>query len=107
MHQTINFYDFRRGFEDCGRSGNFSYEGLEALFNHFEEMEADQDESIEFDPIAICCEYTEYDSAKAAMSAYVNIEEYGDIDEEDALDWLNDRTFVLECDNGHIVIQDF
>lgn len=107
MIQTIDFYDFRRGFDDCGRSDNFSYAGLEALFNYFEELEKDIGESIEFDPIAICCEYTEYDNAIDAMSDYANIEEYGDIDEDDALNWLQNRTFIMECDNGHVIIQDF
>ena len=107
MYQTIDFYDFRRGFADCRRSTNFSYEGLEALFNYLEELEDGLGESIEFDPIALCCDYTEYDSAKDAMSDFVNIEGYGDIDEEDALNWLQNRTCVMECANGHIIIQDF
>lgn len=41
------------------------------------------------------------------MGDYTNMDEYSDIDEDDALEWLNDHTFVLECDNGHIVIQNF
>lgn len=48
-----------------------------------------------------------HNSALEAMGDYTNMDEYGDIDEDDALEWLNDRTFVLECDNGHIVIQNF
>ena len=43
---------------------NFSYDGLGALFDYIEELEHDIGEDIEFDPIALCCEYSEYDSFK-------------------------------------------
>ena len=92
MYQTISLFDFRQAFSVYGRRDNFSDSGLDALFDHFEQMEEDTGEQIELDVIAICCEFSEYNSA---------------IDEDDALEWLNDHTFVLECDNGHIVIQNF
>ena len=98
MYKTISLFDFRQ---------TFSVYGLDALFNHFEQIEVDTGEQTELDVIAICCEFSEYNSALEAMGDYTNIDEYGDIDEDDALEWLNDRTFVLECDNGHIVIQNF
>ena len=46
------------------RKNQFSYEGLQALFEYFEEYEDSTGETIDFDMIAICCEYTEYDSLK-------------------------------------------
>lgn len=107
MYKTISLFDFRQTFSVYGRRYNFSDSGLDALFNHFEQMEEDTGEQIELDVIAICCEFSEYNSALEAMGGYTNMDEYGDIDEDDALEWLNDRTFVLECDNGHIVIQNF
>lgn len=39
MKQTINLNDFRDAFYQMDRKENFSYEGLELLFNYFEEME--------------------------------------------------------------------
>lgn len=106
MYQTVSFYDFQRAFSEHERSDSFSYSGLEALFNHFEEMEEDTGEQIELDVISICCDFSEYDSALEAVQEY-----QGELEdkesEEEALDWLNEHTFVLECDNGHVVIQDF
>lgn len=107
MHCTIDLSTFRRGFENHGYSTKFSYDGLQSLFNYFEELEEDIGENIEFDPVAIACVYSEYDNAIEAMNDYTNIEEYGDIDEEDALNWLQHKTKVIKCDNGHIIIQDF
>ena len=62
MKKTVNFYDFRKEFEEMDKGDNFSYAGLEALFNYFEEYEAATSEEIELDVIAICCEFTEYAS---------------------------------------------
>ena len=59
MKKTINFYDFRKAFENYDRLDNFSYDGLQALFDYFEEIEIDCDMEIELDVIAICCEYSE------------------------------------------------
>jgi hypothetical protein len=37
------------------RPDNFSYEGLQELFSYFDEM----DSELEFDPIAICCDFSQ------------------------------------------------
>jgi len=78
MKTTINFYDFSRWFEQ-NRPNNFSRAGLRALFEYLEEYEEDTGEQIEFDPIAICCEYTEYDNIAEFHSVY-DAEDYPDID---------------------------
>ena len=62
MKEYVDEYRFRDRFlQSSNYKNNFSYEGLTALFEYFEELEDDCDEEIEFDMIAICCEYTEYD----------------------------------------------
>lgn len=116
MKQTISFYDFERAFHDI-RPDNFSYSGLKALFDYLEEYEESTDEEIELDVIAICCDYSEYESADEAASNYFEYEgmEYDDdgselLDadevEEKALGFLRDRTEVIEFDGG-IIIRDF
>ena len=37
------------------RPDNFSYEGLQELFSYLDEM----DSELEFDPIAICCDFSQ------------------------------------------------
>jgi hypothetical protein len=59
MKQTVNITDFRRAFHDYGREDNFSYEGLEVLFDYLSELEDDTGEELELDVIACCCDYSE------------------------------------------------
>ena len=58
MINTLTEFEFIDGFKN--RSDNFSYDGLKALFKYYEELEADTDQRIEFDPITICCDWEEY-----------------------------------------------
>ncbi len=60
MKTTVNFYQFKNWFEK-NRPNNFSNDGLIALWEMLEEYEEGTGEEIEFDPIALCCEYSEYD----------------------------------------------
>ena len=100
MKSTINLYDFRRGFEDYDRKDQFSYEGQEALFDYLEQFEDDTGEEVEFDVIALCCEYTEYDNLKELQEAYS--------DEYKTLEYLEDTTQVIRIpDTERFIILDF
>lgn len=108
MKTTVTSYKFVEAFRACGRETQFSRAALFALFEHFEIIEQYQDEEIEFDPIAICCEFAEYSSAREAADDY-GFEPDGDDDdarEKSALEWLQNQTKVVEFDGG-IVIQQF
>jgi hypothetical protein len=48
-----------------GRHDQFSYEGMELLFDYFEGLDPD----MELDVVAICCDYSE-DSPKDIIDAY-------------------------------------
>lgn len=108
MKQTLSLFDFRDGMTKI-RPDNFSYEGLEILFDWFDDLEKMQEQEIEFDPIAICCDYSEA-SVKEIIDAYcIDLDgvEPDQIDEF-VLDYLNDRTIVLGvCEHGEIVYQNF
>jgi len=52
------------------RPDNFSYDGLKVLFEHLEEYEDSIDRQIEFDVIAICCDYSEYETEKELLENY-------------------------------------
>ena len=69
MKQTINFYTFQKAFQDL-RPNSFSYEGLRALFEYIEELEDTHNEEMEFDVIALCCDFTEYESAEEYARDY-------------------------------------
>ena len=84
----------------------FSLEGAKALFNYFDEYSDETGEPMEFDPIAWLCDFSEYDSAQEAYEEYEgsNADTYN---EREALDWLQERTQVIELDNGHILVGAF
>ena len=112
MIQSINSYDFERAFVQMGRGDQFSYEGKKALFDYLEQYEDDTGEQVELDVIALCCEYSEHDSAMDCINdlGYSDFETDEDEDEdeqeESALDFLRDNTSVIEF-NGGIIIQGF
>lgn len=112
MYTTINFSQFCDSFSE-DRQNQFSYEGKQALFEYLESYEEDIGEEIELDVIALCCEYTEYETALEVAvnySTFLDEEELKELDEEEkeeeALEFLRDNTQVIEFDKG-IIIQDF
>ena len=61
MKKTLNFCEFCDEFSDQYKD-NFTYEGKKALYSYLEEYEDETEQDIEFDPVALCCEYTEYEN---------------------------------------------
>ena len=59
MIQTIQLSDFRTAFYNMGRKDQFTYEGLELVYDYIDEYERDSGEEIELDVIALCCEWSE------------------------------------------------
>jgi hypothetical protein len=93
----------------------WTYHGALALVEHLEELEEETGEPIEFDVVAIRCDYSEYASARAAALELSDWEyrpeEWGadydeDEAEEHALQYLRDRTTVIVF-NGGVVVQAF
>ena len=60
MKTTVNFNDFVDGFQKIGRGNQFSFNALELLYNYLESVEKETGTEMEFDPIAICCSFSEY-----------------------------------------------
>ena len=98
MHEYVNENYFKDTIRRL-RPDNFTWSGLSALFEYLEQYEEDTGARIEFDPIALCCEYSEYADFKEIQEAYSNL------DLEDLED-LYGETTVIEHDDG-IIIQDF
>lgn len=113
MKSAVNFYDFERAFRDHDRHDQLGgYAGLKALFEYLEQYEDDCGEEIELDVVALCCDYTQYDSAsdaaKECITGWEREEGEDDDDfEERALEELRDHTQVIEYGNGKVIIQCF
>lgn len=117
MHITVDSFMFADAFRRMGREDQFSREALEALFEYIENYEEDTGSSVELDVVGLCCEFTEYTTAVEAASDYgftteleaedyEDVESYEDAKEEEALEWLQDRTEVISFDGG-LIIQNF
>lgn len=103
----------KHSFIDAFRSSptykdNFSYEGLEALYDHLTQLEDEasgQTNGVCFDMVATCCEHTEYSSAMDACTIVSN-ETFED--NESALEYLRDNTNVITIEGtDRIIIADF
>ena len=93
----MNEFDFKNEFKKI-RPDNFSYDGLTALYDHLIQYEEDCDTELEFDPIAYCCEFSEYDSFEDVKKNY---------DVED-LEHLEQNTTVLKIPNTErLIIQNY
>jgi hypothetical protein len=100
--KQISKCGFRDAFRDAGRRDQFTYDGLGALFDWLEELEQDMDDEIELDVIALCCDFSEYDSVQECG------EEYGlEGDDEEILEQLQNNTTVINVEGGGIIIQSY
>jgi hypothetical protein len=112
MKTIVSEYQFVDSFRACGRETQFSVNARRALFAHFEDFEHDTGTEITLDPIGICCEFAEYETATEAAKTYgydwenaIWTDEVMDR-EQASLEWLRNQTQVVEFDGG-IVIQLF
>ena len=88
MKQSINFYDFQKAFQEL-RPNSFTYDGLRALFEYLEDLEDSIGVEMDFDVIALCCDFMEYESAE---------EYYNDYSEQNIGDHL-----ATTSDNGSLI----
>ena len=110
--QSINsVHQFREAFRLAGRMDQFSYEGLEVLFNYLDELSEDTGEPIELDVVALCCEY--YEASIEELIAYYNLD-LSEFDEDDpdsiieaVREYLEYKTSVCGQVNGGFVYAAF
>lgn len=65
MKMTLTAHEFVNQMTAI-RPHNFSRPGLYELFDYLIQV----DENMEFDPIGICCDFTEYDNLEAYQNDY-------------------------------------
>lgn len=124
--QTILQYQFI-GLMLEARPNNFTVSGLRVLFDYFDQISDDCSEPMEFDAVAIACEYTEADALEVynRYKPDMNLDEdeqtmfdlYHNTDQAHMLDdiikpqiieYLEYNTcFVGETSCGNLVFADF
>ena len=98
MKQSINIYQFREAFIALDRGDQFSWNGYNALFDWLEEVDEGEHE---LDVIALCCDFTEYESAQ---NAHDNVfATRGGKEEEECFEELNENTCVIHFEGGIII----
>lgn len=110
IYNEVNTNEFARWVQASDTYGkNFSWNGANALQEYLEEMSEDTGQDLSFDPVAWCCEFSEYTNFDEFQhdtgytkdgKTYKGYENINDLDE------LRDHTTVIEYDGG-IIVQDF
>jgi hypothetical protein len=95
-----HFWDWLKNSDSY--QNNFSYDGANAVQAWYDEIGTDED-PIEFDPIAWCCEFSEYDSLAEAWHELVGTDE----DDDMSIEYFEDRTATIQLDSGHIILGEF
>ena len=107
VQSVNNVYQFREAFRLAGRMDQFSYEGLDVLFDYLDNLSEDTGEPIELDVIALCCEYYESSIQEIIDNYNIDLSEV-DKDDPDSIievvrEYLEDNTSVCgEVSNGFI-----
>ena len=118
MKMTVNAWTMKRTFEEWDRD-YYSMTGVYALLEYYDEI----DENMEFDPVAICCDCTEYGAHGAACTLADMIGDYGymldraewmdenaleefgeDLYIDALVEMLQEHTTVLELSNGNYIV---
>ena len=83
-------------------NASWSYSGACALAEYLDNLDEETGEETELDVVGVRCEFTEYDSAlEAAQDHGYEVDQ-----EENALEWLQGETEVIEFQGG-VIIQCF
>lgn len=105
--QSINsVYQFREAFRLAGREDQFSYKGLEVLFDYLDQLSDETGKPIELDVVVLCCEYNESSAAELIDSYNIEVD-FENQDEEEhkeiVREYLEDRTSVCgEVEGGFV-----
>lgn len=105
--QSINnVSQFREAFRLAGRMDQFSYEGLEVLFDYLDNLSEDTGETIELDVVALCCDYYESSIQELIDNYNIDVSQVdGDENEIKAIveEYLQDSTSICgEVSDGFV-----
>ena len=107
--QTLTKSSFVDAFKQSYRKDQFSYEALGAIFDYLEEYSDSTGENVEFDIVAICCDWSEMTWQEIAQSYDVDLSQCTDDDEriDVVKDFLSEETQFVELSDGNFVFIQF
>jgi hypothetical protein len=100
IKETVNEYRFTEVLRQ-DEYAHWTYGATKALYEYYDQLSEDIGEDIELDPVAIRCEWNEYQNAIEACRQYdyIPVYESDEADEHAAREWLEERTTVLDVKN--------
>ena len=103
MKETVSLDAFIKAFKKI-RPDTFSLNGLECLFEYINVMEEGMGEEFEFDVIALCCDYSEYEDISEYNEAYSEHHGGHEFDDREELERTGAHgTFIAVGRDGFIV----
>ena len=100
IYREIGLWDMQTDERLCR---NFTWDAIEAIYENIVEL----GENWEYDPVAICCDYTEADE-EDIHNNYDNLEEIREAkNAEQLLEALQYYTSARQLDNGKILYINF
>ena len=97
MKVSINVFQFRDAFASSHFRYNFTYDGLTALFNYIEDLDAELGVETELDAPELACTYTEWANIQEFQK------QYPDIAKED----IQDHTIFIDIDGTRFITSQF
>lgn len=109
---TLTTHDIARELQ-ADNNANWSWAGALALAEYLEELEESTGEEMEFDAVAIRCDFAQYDSLQAWAEEYfgsedkkieeldIELDDDGDVSEDD--DSIEDKIREFITDNGQLL----
>jgi len=97
IKKTLTQSEFIEEFKSSDYKNNFSYNGLIELYNYFDNL----GEDINFDMIAICCEFSEYENIDEAYKELTGKQEESI---EEMREYITDNTLLIEFEGGIIIL---
>ena len=91
---TLTKFGFVDAFRRI-RPDNFSYGGLETLYDYLEQLSEDTGENIKFDPIGICCDYSEYENFKDLQKDYPDVKDMDELESNTTVIMIDDESFII------------
>jgi len=111
IYNKLTLNDFINAFKQ-GNRDYYTYEGYIALYEYLDELSEDCGTDIEFDMIALCCEFTQYESLEELADSYnmsFTEEQLKDVEgnKDEILDYFYNNTPVITCDDGSYITAEF
>jgi hypothetical protein len=115
MKETLSTHEIAdRLFKD--KNANWTYDGAWELAKYLEDLEADLGEELEFDKVAIRCDFSQYESLidwatdyfsqwRSDLSIDEDLEEDENLEEIEEIirEYIHDHGTLIEFDDGIIV----